>query len=95
MLESEAFKYMTKLINLNLNQNFLIDINNFTFQSMSLLNYLDLSENSISTVYKETFNGLISLFSININQNYLTSLNDYTFSDFYEKSTIILSNNQE
>ena len=61
---------------------------------MGSLTNLNLDNNSISNIYKETFTGLSSLEVLGLNDNYLSSLSDFVFDELVSINSIHLIDNE-
>jgi Leucine-rich repeat (LRR) protein len=75
-----AFNGLTKLSNLSLHYNPIIEIKPGTFETLSSLKSLELFANQLEHLDNDTFRGLFNLNFINLGSNKLQSLYPGTFS---------------
>ena len=73
--------------------NYLHEIYNGTFQGLSSLTNLDLSNNQIKAVLAGSFSGLSSLQNLALNLNYITHLDNYLFRDLFALEDLVLQQN--
>ncbi|XP_061184977.1 protein toll-like [Saccostrea echinata] len=78
-LGNHSFKGFLHL--LDLSENGLEDINEFTFRNLLGFQHLDLSENKLKIIPKDTFQGLTELRHLDVKDNLITYLSNDLFSD--------------
>lgn len=83
-IHSEAFKGLTELSELCLNNNEIKEINGFIFSPLYNLKILELSVNYIEAFENDTFSALVNLEKINLEKN-----------DFFQFNFSILENNYQ
>jgi len=82
-ITAAAFKYLVRLVILNLSKNELTHLASSTFSDLYSLQVLDLSENLISSIGGTTFSPLSNLHSLNLARNRLKQVGQNTLNGLY------------
>jgi len=77
-----------------LNNNFLSEIESYTFEELNMVRFIDLSFNRLQLVDLNTFTGLSNLKIFKLNNNLISSITDNSFSTLSQLIEIDLSYNR-
>ncbi len=77
-----------------LNNNFLSEIESYTFKKLNMVRFIDLSFNRLQLVDLNTFTGLSNLKIFKLNNNLISSITDNSFSTLSQLIEIDLSYNR-
>ncbi|KAK3596059.1 hypothetical protein CHS0354_024673 [Potamilus streckersoni] len=90
----EIIELLTNLEELKLRSTNLVAVPDFVFRYHTQLQFLDLSENQITTVDQKNFHGLKdTLTSLSLANNNLTTIDECVFNDFSKLSYLYLTGN--
>lgn len=94
-IEPDAFRHLSNLQQLSLNNNQLTTVKESWFRGLDYLTYLDLNYNSISSIENGVFKNLPSLVDLRLSGNRLECLNLAAMSQLKDLKRIFLSENAE
>ncbi|CAH1794799.1 unnamed protein product [Owenia fusiformis] len=94
-LELESVpSYLTETTQcLNLSNNNIRNLSDYSFQNLINLTTLDLSHNNIETIEEHAFNGLHNLKNLDLNDNFLTTVPALAFKDIPQISKLRMHGN--
>ncbi|XP_045537529.1 toll-like receptor 3 [Papilio machaon] len=97
-IESNAFKYYTKSVNVDISCNHIKIIKNDTFKNFGYLNYLNVSNNEIESLFPNSLAPSSSpdsvLVLLDLSNNFLNSLDYGVLNNFPYLITLYLQNNK-
>ncbi|XP_053614603.1 toll-like receptor 6 isoform X2 [Plodia interpunctella] len=92
-LSNSSFTSSEYIATLDVSFNRLVKIEGY-FSSLTELKYLNLSNNDLSNIFKDSFKNLISLNILDLSSNAIKTIEDESFNDLRKLKTLILSNTQ-
>lgn len=88
-----AFEKLTQLVKLNIRNNDIRTLEDYTFRGLDALQFLDLGSNNLTSIAPNAFDGLKSLVRVALSENHIAQLPAKLFSSSPMLRTVLLNNN--